>query len=88
MGPRALGVSRPSPRGANGKGVLKTKMIEPNVKGACPRRVPPPLGGVGVTLAIPQKDTMEMISPEQDYKKYLDTSNPRMFFPIFSLKPN
>ena len=41
-------------------------MIETGVKGACPPGLPPPLGERGVTRAIPQKDALGMISPEQE----------------------
>jgi hypothetical protein len=45
---------------------LETKLIEPGVKGACPRRLPPStLGREGVTFAIPHNDIVGMVSSEQ-----------------------
>ena len=68
MGPRALlGLIDPRLCGACGKWALETKMIEPGVKGACPFGVPPSsLGREGVTLTIPQNDTVGIISTEQN----------------------
>ena len=44
-------------------------MIEPGVLGACPLGVQALRGREGVTLAIPQNDTVGMISPGQKILK-------------------
>jgi len=53
MGPRALGVCRPSPRGAWPYRGIHRKSIEMGVKGVCSLGCLPLWGREGVTLANP-----------------------------------